>query len=123
MNASGATARHSRSFIDNWDERAELAIAEVKSQPRDDADQNRHEKHAVPGMLVGRDRAAVVGEHDQAADVTCFWDEVQDEHRQFDDPERQRGRRRIFFAPFLNEARRLHDLEEGAGEEDKGEDA
>src|SRR5206468_293767 len=49
-----------RSFTDNRDERAELAIAEVETQPGDDADQDRHEKHAVPGMQVGRDRTAEV---------------------------------------------------------------
>src|SRR5262249_39504648 len=48
---------------------------------------------------------------------------VQDEQCQLDDPERQRGPRGIGFAPLLKEARGLRDLEEGAGEEEEGEDA
>src|SRR4051794_34369190 len=61
------------------DEVAELAIAEVEPEPRDDADDDRHEEHPVPGVDVGRHRAAQVGEHEQAAEVASPRDEIEDE--------------------------------------------
>src|SRR5262245_50009799 len=91
------------SFIDGRDERAELAVAEVEPQPGDDADQDRHEEQAVAGVQVGRDRAAEVGEHEQAAEVARLRDEVQDVQRQLDDPERQRGPRGIGPGPLLED--------------------
>lgn len=45
-------------------EGAELAVAEIQPEPRDDADEDGHEEHAVVGVDVGRHRAAEVGEHE-----------------------------------------------------------
>jgi len=113
----------SLAIIDGRDERAELPIAEVEAQPGDDADHDRHGEHAVVGMHVGRDRTAKVREHEQAAEVTCFGDEVQDEDRQLGDPQRQRGPGGVGFGPPLEEVPGLRDLEDGAGEEEEGQNA
>jgi hypothetical protein len=51
---------------------------------------------------VGRHRAAEVGEHDEAAEVAGPRDEVEDEQRQFDDPERQGGAGGVGLAPLLD---------------------
>ena len=43
------------------------------------------------GVDVGRHRAAQVGEHQEATEVAGLRDEVEDEQRQLDHPEREGG--------------------------------
>ena len=98
-------------------------VPEVQPEPRDDADNDRHEKHAVVGVNMSRHGTAEIGEHEKPAKVARLRDKVESENRQLDHPERQGGSGGIGLGPLSDEALGLRDLEVAAGQEHKGEEA